>query len=166
MGRFTIGAPEIEHAAKAMAKEQEAQNPGVIFAEILHLADPHTDNINRREQIWQFELPVTAVSLLPLERQLELSDLYVAVYAHQVFLYSKKHQKVVMPRLTSAYNHSLNKLPLFRFLADIPYQYGKSNLLLDLRQLFPGLGFYPRVEFGGAILFSATWVIVKKQTGS
>lgn len=163
LGRFTIGAPEIASAAKAMAKEQEAQNPGVIFAEILHLSDPHTDNINRREQIWQFELPVTAVSLLPLERQLELSDLYVAVYAQQVFLYSKKHQKVVVPRLTSAYNHSFNKLPLFRFLADIPYQYGKSSLLLDLRQLFPGLGFYPRVEFGGTILFSATWVIREAQ---
>ncbi|WPU98414.1 lantibiotic dehydratase [Mucilaginibacter sp. cycad4] len=163
LGRFTVGDPAITEAAKAMAKNQEAQNPGVIFAELLHLSDPHTDNINRREQIWQYELPVSAVSLLPVERQLELSDLCVAVHTHQVFLYSKKHQKVVVPRLTSAYNHSLNKLPLFRFLADIPYQYGRNSLVLDLRQFFPGLGFYPRVEFGETILFAATWVIREAQ---
>jgi len=159
MGRFTIGDPGITLSARRMAKAQEKQNPGLLFVEILHLSDPHTDNINRREQIWAYELPVTALSLLPAERQLELSNLYVATYENQVYLYSKKHRKVVLPRLTSAYNHGLNKLPLFRFLADISYQYGRNNLFLDLRQFFPGLGFYPRVEYGQTILFAATWVL-------
>jgi len=159
MGRFTVADPEIAEAARGMAKKQETQNPDVIFAEILHLSDPHTDNINRREHIWNYELPLTAISLLPEERQLELSDLYVTVHQSRVYLYSRKHRKVVVPRLTSAYNHNLNKLPLFRFLADLPYQYGRNSFLLDLRGLFPGLGFYPRVEYGDTILFEATWVL-------
>jgi thiopeptide-type bacteriocin biosynthesis protein len=163
LGRFTIADATIHSAARSMATSQEQQNPDVLFAELLHLADPHVDNVNRREQIWSYELPITAVSELPPGGQLELADLYLAVINNQVFLYSKKHGKFVIPRLTSAYNHGLNKLPLFRFLADLPYQYSRHNLALDLRQFFPGLGFYPRVEYLSAILYPATWILREKQ---
>ena len=54
-------------------------------------------------------------------------------------------------------------MPLFRFLADLPYQYGRSNLSLDLRQLFPNLHYYPRVAHKDAILSLATWIITEKQ---
>ncbi|MDN5286538.1 MAG: hypothetical protein JWR38_2812 [Mucilaginibacter sp.] len=163
LGRFTIADPKIHAAACSMAEIQEQQNPDLLFAELLHLADPHVDNINRRAHIWHYELPITAASELPVERQLELADLYLTIYNNQVFLYSKKHSKFVIPRLTSAYNHSLNQLPIFRFLADLPYQYSRHNLSFDLRQFFPGLFFYPRVEYLSAILYPATWVLREEQ---
>ena len=163
MGRFTIGSADIAAAAREMAVSQEQLNPDLIFAEVLHLSDPHTDNINRREHIWSFELPVTAASELPRGMQLDLSDLYLTVHAGIVFLLSKKYKKVVIPRLTSAYNHGLNKLPLFRFLADLPYQYGRNNLSFDLRNFFPGLDYYPRVEYCSVILHPATWVLGEGQ---
>ena len=163
MGRFTLLNDATRKAAKNMARQLELQNPDVIFAELLHLADPHVDNVNRREGIYHYELPVTAVSTLPAERQLELSDLYISIENNMAVLYSEKHGKQVIPRLTSAYNHSLNKLPLFRFLADLPYQYGRFNLALDLRRCFPNLSFYPRVEYRDTILCLATWVISVEQ---
>lgn len=163
MGRFTLADAQIERAAIAMAEQLQNQNPDVIFAELLHLADPHTDNINRRAHIYDYELPITGSSALPKARQLQLSDLYIRIVDQQVWLFSRQHQKVVIPRLSSAYNHSLNKLPLFRFLADLPYQYGRSSLGIDLRQLFPDLHFYPRVEYKQAILCLATWVLTEDQ---
>jgi thiopeptide-type bacteriocin biosynthesis protein len=163
MGRFSAVDEEIAEAARGMAKVLEAQYPDVIFAELLHLANPHTDNINRRAQIYQYELPITATSHLPASQQIPLSDLYIKVVDNKVMLYSQKHKKIVIPRLTSAYNHSLNKLPLFRFLTDLPYQYGRSNLGLDLRTLFPDLSFYPRVEYKGVILSLATWTLNETQ---
>jgi thiopeptide-type bacteriocin biosynthesis protein len=163
MGRFTVGDPEITAAARKIARQQEADNPDIIFAEILHLAGPHTDNVNRREVIWSYELPVTAASTLPKEKQLALSDLKIRIENNKVLLYSAKHRKLVIPRLTSAYNHSIDKLPLFRFLADLSYQYGRNGFNLDLRQFFPGLSFYPRVEYKRSILCLATWVISEKQ---
>ncbi|MET3501313.1 thiopeptide-type bacteriocin biosynthesis protein [Mucilaginibacter rubeus] len=166
LGRFTVADQKIAEAAKSLAKELEAQNPDVIFAELLHLTDPHTDNVNRRAHIYQYEIPVTAASTLPASRQIPLSDLYVRVVDNQVVLFSEKHQKIVVPRLTSAYNHSLNKLPLFRFLADLPYSYGRSNFRLDLRQLFPNLSFYPRVTYKSARLSLATWIISGRQLTS
>ncbi|MES2267485.1 MAG: lantibiotic dehydratase [Bacteroidota bacterium] len=163
MGRFTLADEQIAAAAQDMARHLEALNPDIIFAELLHLADPHTDNVNRRLPVYQYELPITAASTLPQTQQLQLSDLYIRVVNNQVILFSEKHQKIVIPRLTSAYNHSLNKLPIFRFLADLAYQYGRSSLAMDLRQLFPDLRFYPRVEYRDAILSLATWILTEDQ---
>jgi thiopeptide-type bacteriocin biosynthesis protein len=166
MGRFTVGDPEITAAARQMARQQEAANPDLIFAEILHLAGPHTDNVNRREAVWSYDLPVAAASALPDERQIALSDLKIRIENSKVLLYSEKHRKVVIPKLTSAYNHSIDKLPLFRFLADLSYQYGRYSLSLDLRQFFPGLSYYPRVEYKQTILHLATWILSEKQIKS
>jgi thiopeptide-type bacteriocin biosynthesis protein len=165
MGRFTVADEKIAAAAQAMATKLEAQNTEIIFAELLHLADPHTDNVNRRAHIYRYEIPVTAASTLAEEYQIHLSDLYIRIVNNMVMLYSAKHQKIVIPRLSSAYNHGLNKLPLFRFLADLPYQYGRSNLGLDLKQFFPLLRFYPRVEYKNTILALATWIITEQQLG-
>lgn len=163
MGRFTVANPEIAEAARQMAAQQQADNPELLFAEILHLAGPHTDNVNRREPVWAHEIPVTAVSTLPEDRQLALADLKIRIENNKVILYSEKHRKVVIPRLTSAYNHSIDKLPLFRFLADVSYQYSRFALDLDLRAFFPGLTYYPRVTYKNTILHLATWVIPEVQ---
>ncbi|MFA6245365.1 MAG: lantibiotic dehydratase [Mucilaginibacter sp.] len=163
MGRFTVADEKIAAAAQSMAQNLAAQNPNIIFAELLHLSDPHTDNINRRAHVYAYELPITAVSTLPEEQQIQLSDLYIRMVNNTVILFSEKHQKIVIPRLTTAYNHSLNKLPLFRFLADLPYQHFHSALGLDLSQFFPNLHFYPRVEYKSSILSPATWIIQDTQ---
>ena len=162
-GRFTASFEKVKEAAIAMARDQEALNPNVIFAEILHLSDAHVDNINRRAQIYTYELPLTASSALPLKQQLPLSDLYLQVTGNKVYLISAKLGKIVVPRLTSAYNHTINQLPIFRFLADLSYQYGSSGFSLDLRQYFPGLHYYPRVEYKKIILHLATWVLTEQQ---
>jgi thiopeptide-type bacteriocin biosynthesis protein len=166
MGRFTVADPDIAQAARQIAQRQEADNPDLIFAEILHLAGPHTDNVNRREHVWSYDLPVTAVSTLPEERQLALADLKVRIENNKVILYSEKHRKVVIPRLTSAYNHAIDKLPLFRFLADVPYQYSRFGLEFDLRSFFPGLSYYPRVTYKNTILYLATWIVTEAQIKS
>ncbi|HEY4147626.1 MAG TPA: lantibiotic dehydratase [Chitinophagaceae bacterium] len=53
MGRFTVADAQITAAAQSMARQLEEQNPDIIFAELLHLSDPHTDNVNRRAHIWR-----------------------------------------------------------------------------------------------------------------
>ncbi|TSD66342.1 hypothetical protein FFF34_002775 [Inquilinus sp. KBS0705] len=163
IGRFTVTDPALQQAAVDLALEQERLNPHIIFAEILHLSDPHTDNVNRRAPVWSWELPLTANSLLQNSKQLELSDLYLEVENGRVIITSDKHGKVVLPMLSSAYNHALNKLPLFRFLADIPGQYGQSVFTIDLRHYYPGLSFYPRIEYKDTILHAATWVLNEQQ---
>lgn len=155
MGRFSVIDESIKQAAQEMACQVEDQNPELIFAELLHLSDHHTDNINRREHIYRYEIPIIAASAMPKNQQIELSDLYLTIDKGSVWLFSKKHQKFVIPRTSSAYNHRLNKLPLFRFLADLPYQYSR----FDLSRYFPKLGFYPRVQVDGVIISLGTWIV-------
>jgi thiopeptide-type bacteriocin biosynthesis protein len=166
IGRFTVIDQGIQSAAKAMAQSIEEQNPELIFAELLHLADPHTDNVNRRTHIYQYEIPITASSTLPENFQIDLSDLYLSVKDNVAVLFSRKHQKLVIPRLSTAYNHTLNKLPLFRFLADLPYQYGRHKLSFELRQYFPDLKFYPRVQIEDTIISLAMWIIDSEKAAS
>ena len=160
IGRFTQADPAIYEAAKQMAAEIEQLNPELLFAELLHLADPHVDNVNRRASIWTYELPLLAgQSHSEATDWLRLDDLYVEVSGNFVLLWSKKHQKYIIPRLTSAYNHSIDALPLFRFMADLSYQYSRSQLSFDLADYFPGFSYYPRVCYQETILSSATWII-------
>lgn len=81
-------------------------------------------------------------------------------------LHTEQHQKLAVPHLTSAYNHQLNALPLFRFLVDLTYQYGSGGQTFDLPSFFPGLGFYPRVCYLSTVLSCATWVVAATQFAS
>jgi thiopeptide-type bacteriocin biosynthesis protein len=160
IGRFTVADQDILAASKEIAAQIERLNPELIFAEILHTGDAHIDNVNRREQVWSYQLPLLAgiqSDYKPIS--LRLDDLYVEISGDQVYLYSRKHQKYVIPRLTSAYNHSIDQLPLFRFLADLSYQYSRTQLSFDLMNFFPGFRYYPRVSYKQVILSRATWII-------
>lgn len=164
IGRFTLGHPAIHDAAKGMANEIEQLNTDIIFAELLHLSDPHIDNVNRRAQVWSYHLPLLAGQPYEnkLSNQLRLDDLYVEIADNMVLLWSEENQKYVIPRLTSAYNHSIDPLPLFRFLADLSYQYSRSQLSFELSSYFPGFSHYPRVCYREAIISLATWIIDMK----
>ncbi|WP_158534858.1 lantibiotic dehydratase [Mucilaginibacter hurinus] len=164
LARFTVTDPQIAASAKEMARQVEALNPNIIFAELLHLSDPHTDNINRREKIWAYEIPLTAAAQShPDTQTLRLDDLFIEIKAQRIMLWSKTNNKYVIPRMTSAYNHSIDQLPVFRFLADLSYQYGVNHLHFALADHFPGLISYPRVSYGRTIISLATWIFSNTQ---
>ncbi|WP_439879722.1 lantibiotic dehydratase [Pontibacter sp. MBLB2868] len=166
LGRFTPVSEKIDNMAKALAAQEQKANPHVLFAEIAHTSDAHTANIDRRNVIREFEIPVLVQATLPLERQIPLSDLWVRVEAGQVVLFSQKLQKEIIPRLGSAFNYIRNDLSFFRFLCDLQYQGLKANFTLDLHSFFPGMGFYPRVAYRSTILHLATWHLKKEQFAS
>lgn len=163
LGRFTQVNEGIDKLAMAVAQQEQKANPHVLFAEIAHTSDAHTANIDRRRVIRDFEIPVLVQSTLPLDRQIPLSDLWVRVEEGQVVLFSKKLHKVIVPRLSSAFNYVHNDLAVFRFLCDLQYQGLKANFTLDLSSFFPGMSFYPRVAFKSSVLHLATWHLKKEQ---
>ncbi|MGZ3831534.1 MAG: lantibiotic dehydratase, partial [Mucilaginibacter sp.] len=157
IGRFTPFNSEINDLATTITKHEKEANPGVIFAEIAHICDFHTANINRRNHSYDYEIPVLTSSTLPADFQIPLSDLYLSVVRGELILYSRKHQKRVIPRLSSAFNYNKNNLSVFRLLCDLQHQGLSGNLNFELSNFFPGLNYYPRVEYADAILYPATW---------
>jgi thiopeptide-type bacteriocin biosynthesis protein len=157
IGRFSAFNDRFLHLATEIAEKEQEHNPDVLFAEIAHICDTHAANINRRKHVRQYELPVMVMSTLEGERQLELSDLYISVRNGQIVLRSKKNDAVVIPRLSTAFNHQNSDLSVFRFLCDLQYQDLRAGFKLELDHFFPGLRFYPRVVYKSSILSLATW---------
>ncbi|PVY40904.1 lantibiotic dehydratase [Pontibacter virosus] len=163
LGRFTPLSPAVQDMTREIAHMEEQANPEVVFAEIAHVGDAHTANIDRRAAIRSYEIPVLVQSTLPEERQIQLSELWVQVERGEVVLWSERLQKVVVPRLGSAFNFVRDDLAIFRFLCDLQYQGVQSNFSLDLSRFFPKLSYYPRVEYQSAILQLASWQLGKEQ---
>lgn len=159
IGRFTPFSREIYKVSREIAEHEQKNNPGVIFAEIAQLSDNHIDNINKRGNIYPYEIPINSMSLVCREKQLHPSELLVSVREGEIILESAKNGKRVIPRLSSAYNFNHNQLPLFRFLCDLQHQGTQNNVQLDLQRLFPDMAYYPRVQFGDTILSAAIWHI-------
>lgn len=156
-GRFTTLSGGVAQLGREIAAQEQENNPGVVFAEIGQLSDHYTDNVNRRQHLYRYEIPVNAVSLLPQDQQVALRDLLVSVDGGEVILESVRLQKRIVPRLSSAYNFRHNNLAVFRFLCELQYQSLQADLSFDPAQFFPGMAHYPRVEYEGVILSPAKW---------
>ncbi|MGF7079737.1 thiopeptide-type bacteriocin biosynthesis protein [Mucilaginibacter sp. UYCu711] len=163
-GRFGFWSEDIRDATRQIAVAEQIANPHVVFADIGHLSDGHTDNINRRPSIYYYEIVTNAVSGLPFERQIPVADLLLSIVNDQVVvLESARLKKIIVPRLPSAYNYNLNDLAVFKFLGDMQFQGIRSNFTLDLEVLFPGMESYPRVIYGNTILSAAKWNLGKNE---
>ncbi|PAW95421.1 hypothetical protein CKK33_18710 [Mucilaginibacter sp. MD40] len=159
IGRFTAWSNKVHELGRELASKEQLANPNVIFADIGQLSDTHADNINRRQHIYDYEIPINSISTFPVEQQIALSDLWISVVGNELVLESKSHDRVIVPRLTSAYNFSRNNLALFRLLCDLQYQGLNGNYSFDLEQYFPGMAHYPRVVYKNTILSAAKWYL-------
>lgn len=157
VARFSVFSEQAAAVSREIAALECAANPDILFADIGQFSDLHVDNINRRVQLYPYEIPLNVFSALPVGRQLPPEDLLLSVQNGELVLESVRLGKRVVPRLASAYNHLNNEFGLFRFLCDLQYQGLYTGLSFDLERLFPGMGFYPRVFTGRVVLSPAKW---------
>ncbi len=156
LGRFSC-SPQVAAFARSIARQEQAGNKGIVFAEIAHVCNVHAANINRRAHLRDYEIPVLASSSLDSKHQIHLSDLMVSVQNDTVVLRSARLNKMIIPRLASAYNYTRNAYPVFRFLCDVQSQHLMADLTFSMAALMPGRKFYPRVRYRSAILQLAEW---------
>jgi thiopeptide-type bacteriocin biosynthesis protein len=159
IGRFTPVNTEIDALARNIASLETDSNPGLIYAEIVHICHKQTANIDRRNHIYPYEIVTLTPSTLADRHQILLSDLYVSVRNNEIILWSAKHGKRVIPRLSSAFNYQRDDLAAFRFLCDLQHVGVQTNFNFAIENLYPGLDFYPRVEFEQAVLQCAQWYL-------
>ncbi|WP_184547777.1 lantibiotic dehydratase [Mucilaginibacter sp. FT3.2] len=155
LGRFTIASKELEEFGQKIASLEELSNPDVLFFDIAYHAEKEIDNVNRRKQLYKYELPILNWSCS--SSPLHLDDILVAVRGKEILLWSKKYQKRMVPRISSAYNYNRSDLAVFRFLSDIQHYQIRSDLSFKVHHFFPDLSFYPRVMFKGIVVSPAMW---------
>jgi len=157
LGRFTIASPEVETFARQIADIEASANPDILFFDVAYHMEKEVDNVNRRKQLYPFELPLMSWSCDG--QPLFADDILVTVRGSEIILWSHKHNKRMVPRIPSAYNYSRSDLALFRFLCDLQHQHIKSDLNFELSYIFPQLEYYPRVFFKNVIVSPARWKI-------
>lgn len=154
-GRFGHASVNITRILRDIAEEENKNNPGVIFAEIVHLPDGRTGNILCRPAFRDYEIPYLAQSGLPLENQIRLQDLCVSVKNNRVLL--RHGNKIVVPRLGCAHNFKNHSLPVYRFLCDLQTQDFRGSLDFSWGDIAQEFLFLPRVSDGQVIISPAMW---------
>ncbi|MCY0970811.1 lantibiotic dehydratase family protein [Chryseobacterium wangxinyae] len=159
LGRFSSADKEIENYIKEIySKEKEIIGDDAIMAEIVHLPKYREGNVILRPSFDTYEIPILSQSLLPNKRQIQLNDLYLSIKKNRLVIRSKKLNKYILPKLSSAHNYmNPQNLSLYRFLSDFQYQDVKKNIYFDWGPIAEGFIFLPRVVYKNVILSKATW---------
>ena len=157
ISRFSYTDKKVLNLIKEIIDKDEKQNSDVLFAEIIHLPESRTGNILLRPILRKYEIPYLAKSGIQKDFQLQPSDLFVSVRGKQIILRSRKLNKQIIPRLSSAHNYEFNALPLYHFLCDLQSQNLRRGLEFSWGPFSKLYRFYPRVIYKNVILSRASW---------
>ncbi|WP_006246747.1 lantibiotic dehydratase [Mycolicibacterium tusciae] len=156
LGRFCHGDSRLHDAVTSHLRAEEAQAPGVVFAEIIHLPEGRVGNVLARPVLRDYELVLLGRSGAPAERQISVDELTVRLDGDRVVLYSHRLGAEVRPRLTTAHNPAWRGFGVYRFLAAVQNDGAAGGLAWDWGALSsaPSL---PRVTAGKLVLARARW---------
>ncbi|WP_055403127.1 MULTISPECIES: lantibiotic dehydratase [unclassified Mycobacterium] len=156
LGRFCHGDPRLSDAVRNHLRTEEAQSPGVVFAEIIHLPEGRVGNVLARPVLRDYELVLLGRSGSPADRQLGVDELTVRLEGDRVVLYSPRLGAEVRPRLTTAHNPAWRGFGVYRFLAALQSDGVTGGLAWDWGAL-SGAPTLPRVTSGRLVLARARW---------
>lgn len=158
IARFTHGDETLLEFTREVIRKEEAQYPDVIFAEIIHLPESKLGNVLLRPVLRSFEIPYVGKSGIAKINQIEVDDLFVSVQDNEIILRSKRLNKRIIPRLTTAHNYNHKSLPIYKFLCDLQHQGVTVPRLWSWSQLSQ-IKVCPRVIYENIIISKASWWI-------
>ena len=158
LGRFCYMDEELTRLTRELLNKEEQSKPEAVFAEILHIPQARLANISMRPVLRNYEIPILTQPAVDEEHTIPLHDLMVSIKNDRIFLRSKRLNKEVIPRLTTAHNFSMNPVPHYHFLCDLQFQGLKANLSWKWGFLNE-FAYLPRVCHGKTILAKARWRI-------
>lgn len=137
----------------------EDQNSDYIYAEIVHLPQARVGNVIGRPHFGKYEIPFLSSSLLPESKKIIVDDLYIQMINNELYLFSKKLDKPIRPRLSNAHNYRKNGLPIYHFLSDMQFQNFDSPVIWDWGIVENTEEYLPRVVYKNIILQQAYWIL-------
>lgn len=162
LGRFCHADKTLERHVRDHLRAEESLSPEAVFAEVVHLPGGRTANILLRPVLREYEIPYLGRGGASPERQIAVTDLLVSVHGKRVVLRSRRLQREVIPRLTTAHNFKVRGMNVYQFLGALQAQRvtGKTNW--DWGHL-SNAAFLPRVTVGRLVLSKAHWSIGKDE---
>lgn len=171
LGRFCYLDAGIESIVEDLIQQEEQLHPNKIFAEVVHLAQTRVGNVLIRPAFRKYEIPILTFSSVDYGHTISLEDIMVSIKNNSIELRSKKLNKEIVPRNTTAHNYANDTVPHYYFLCDLQQQDINARLTWDWGMLNE-FKFLPRIKYGRVILSKARWIIdetdlpiVSKQLG-
>jgi thiopeptide-type bacteriocin biosynthesis protein len=156
MSRFAQSDPDLNSQLAQATRQQEGQNPDVIFAEICHVPSASVLKVINRPSFRSYEIPYLSESSLPRDNQIQPGELLVSSPdGKQIILSCQRLSNTVIPRFTSAHFYG-NGLPFYRFLCELADQSDRANISWDWGELSSEL-FLPRITYKHLVLQKACW---------
>ncbi|MCS3557566.1 MULTISPECIES: lantibiotic dehydratase family protein [unclassified Sphingobacterium] len=163
LARFAHCNSKLEDLVTEITAKEQQLNPDIILAEIVYLSKAKLGNVTSRPHIRDYELICFGHSDLPKERRIHVNDLLVYFENGEIILYSKRHNKRVIPKLTNAHNFRMSDSPVYRFLCDLQTQGQRNSLFLKAFDHITNLSsFQPRIKYRNVILKPAFWYFIKE----
>jgi thiopeptide-type bacteriocin biosynthesis protein len=161
LARFCYGDAQLNEHTQAFLRKEAEYAPEAIFAELVHLPQGRSGNILSRPVLREHELVFLARSGAASDQQIGIADLLLGLVDDRFVLYSIKHAKQVIPRLTSALNFT-RTLGISQFLGALTEQQTRNWLGWSWGKLRQE-AFLPRVSRGRVVLARATWRVEKRE---
>ncbi len=161
MARFGTHNPPLTHQLEQLTAWEAQQHPDALLAEIVHLPAGRVGNVLCRPALRQYEIPYVTQSALDEEHTIALKDLWVRTgNATTVELWSKQHNRRVIPRNTTAHNYHQSD-DIYRFLTDLSHQDEGFSLRWSWGTLAnqPRL---PRIIYKHLIVARAEWNLMRR----
>jgi hypothetical protein len=159
LGRFCHVNKELENYVKEITAFEQLQRPDIIYAEVVHLPESRVGNILLRPILRPYEIPYLGRPSVEEEFQISLSDLYVSVKGKNVSLRSKRLNKTIIPRLSTAHNYSFNSMPVYHFLCSMQTQGLRGAIGFHWGSVTAEYDFLPRVTYKNIVLSLAKWTV-------
>jgi lantibiotic biosynthesis protein len=158
LGRFCHVDDVLDGHVRDHLRAEEARQPDAVFAEIVHLPEGRLGNILLRPLLRDYEIPFLGRSGASDAQLIPVADLVVTVVGERVVLRSRRLDREVVPRLTSAHNYTYRSLGVYRFLCALQGQGVAGGLTWSWGPL-EGAPFLPRVRHGRVVLARARWLV-------
>ena len=164
LGRFCHLDEQILNQTLAITEKEASMYPDVVFAEIVHLPESRIGNILLRPVLRPYEIPYLAKAGVDKDYVISPDDLYVSVKGNHILLRSRRLNREIIPRMSTAHNYSGMTMPVYYFLGDLQNQKGRIGLRFSWQEAAHQHIFLPRVVYRNCILSKARWTVRGKET--
>lgn len=155
--RFSHLDSDLRENLKTCAEQEEKLAGDAILAELVFYPEGKAGNILTRPSLFKYEIPIIGQAAVDEEHTISLCDLKISVVQGRIVLRSKRLDKVVLPRLSSAHNFHYS-MTLYKFLCDLQIQDYPINFSWDWGTM-RNKAFLPRVQYKHLVLSRAQWKI-------
>jgi len=159
MTRFAHLDTKLEEKLRNCVVWEEKHAHDVVFAEVVYMPESRVGNILTRPNLFKYEIPIVGQCAVDDDFRISLHDLWISIKEGKVILRSKRLNKQIIPRLSSAHNFHYGMV-VYRFLCDLQFQSDWLDLSWDWGNLSER-PFLPRVSYKHIILSRAKWNIDK-----